>query len=111
MTVRLRATGLVLVAGTEVADVTYLVGSTAILFDVPEYEVLPLNANTFCSHALGASTPTFVTLEGDPQGSPQIKVLTSDVNDTGIYNIDVTYTDAFSGIQKTDTFVLTVSCI
>ena len=111
VTVRLRATSLVLIAGTEVSDLTYLVGSTAVLFDVPEYQVLPVNANTNCLHALGASTPAFVTLDGDPYGSPQIKVETTDVNDTGVYSIDVTYTDTFSGIQHTDTFELTVSCV
>jgi hypothetical protein len=37
--------------------------------------------------------------------------VSNNVLDTGIYSIDVTYTDTFSGIQKTDTFVLTVFCV
>jgi hypothetical protein len=30
---------------------------------------------------------------------------------TGIYEIDIHFTDKFSGLKMTDTFVLTVSCI
>jgi len=109
--VRLRATNLVLVAGTSVNDLTYLVSDPAASLPVPEYEVLPINANTQCFHALGASTPSFVTLVGSPYGSPIIQILTTDVAKTGVYSIDVTYTDEFSGIQKTDTFILTISCV
>jgi hypothetical protein len=46
LTVRLRASNLVLVAGTNVADLTYLVSDPAVSLAVPEYEVLPVNANT-----------------------------------------------------------------
>ena len=93
LTVRLRATNLIIVAGTEVADLTYLVSNPAISLAVPEYTVLPVNANTQCFHALGPSTPYFVTLVGSPNGSPTIQILTTNVLDTGIYTIDVTYTD------------------
>ena len=104
VTVRLRATGLVLVAGTEVADLTYLVSSAAVYLDVPDYEVLPVNANTLLLHTLGGTTPSFVTLDGDPYGSPKIKIYSTDVNDTGIYQIDLTYTDTYSGVSKSDSF-------
>jgi hypothetical protein len=60
---------------------------------------------------LGASAPAFVTLVGDPFGSPQIRIETLNIADTGIYSIDVIYTDTYSGLTKTDTFVLTVSCV
>lgn len=109
--VRLRAMNLVLIAGTNILDLTYLVSDPAVSLSVPEYEVLPVNANTRCFHALGASTPSFVTLIGSPYGSPTIQISTTDVTDTGVYSIDVIYTDEFSGIQKTDTFVLTISCV
>jgi hypothetical protein len=109
--VRLRASNLVLVAGTNVNDITYLVSDPAVSLAVPEYEVLPVNANTQCFHALGASTPSFATLIGSPYGSPTIQISTADVADTDVYSIDVIYTDEFSGIQKTDTFVLTISCV
>lgn len=83
----------------------------AVSLPVPEYEVLPVNANTQCFHSLSASKPSFVTLVGSPYGSPTIQILTTDVADTGVYSIDVTYSDEFSGIQKTDTFVLIISCV
>lgn len=108
---RLRANGLNIIAGTEVADLTYRVSSPAVLLNVPEYTIQPANANINCFHALGALTPAFVSLVGDPFGSPKIQIMTSTIADTGIYSIDVIYTDEYSGLTKTDTFVLTVSCV
>jgi len=111
VTVRLRATGLNIVSGTEVPDLTYLVGSTAILLAVPEYFVWPSNANTDSYHALAISTPPFITLIGDPTASPQIQIFTADPNDTSIYSISVIFTDIYSGLSVTDTFIVTVSCV
>jgi hypothetical protein len=74
------------------------VSDPAVSLPVPEYEVLPVNANTQCFHSLSASKPSFVTLVGSPYGSPTIQILTTDVADTGVYSIDVTYNDEFSGI-------------
>jgi hypothetical protein len=37
--------------------------------------------------------------------------VTADPSHTGIYEIDIYFTDKFSGLKMTDTFVLTVSCI
>lgn len=48
---------------------------------------------------------------GDPFGNPKIQISTSNIADTGIYSIDVIYTDNYSGLSKTDTFILTVSCV
>ena len=70
MTIRLRVTGLNLVDGTQVSDLTYLVSSPAVLLKVPEYTMFPSNANIDDWHALGANTPSFVTLVGDPSGTP-----------------------------------------
>lgn len=109
--IRLRATGLNIVTGTEVPDLTYLIGSPAIYLTVPEYFIEPTIADINDIHALGANTPSFVTLDGDPTDNPLIKIVTSDVNNTGIYSINVIYTDIFSGLQAIDTFVVTVSCV
>jgi hypothetical protein len=111
VTIRLRAVGLNIVSGTEIADFTYLVGSATLLLDVPEYFYFPDNANTDDYHSLGVTTPIFVTLVGNPSDSPQIQIGTSDPSSTGIYSIDVTFTDTYSGLSVTNTFVLTVSCV
>lgn len=100
--VRLRANDLVLIAATAVADRNYLISDPALVLAVPEYTKLPSNANTQCYHQLGASTPAFVTLVGDPYGSPTIQVLTTDTAHTGVYTIDIIYTDEFSLLTRTD---------
>lgn len=110
VTIRLRATGLNIVSGTEIADVNYLVGSPMVTINVAEYTIFPSNANVDCYHSLGASTPAFINLVIDPAGDT-ITIQTSAATDTGIYTIDVTYTDLFSGLFTTDTFVVTVSCV
>lgn len=92
-------------------DLTYLVGSSAIYLTVPEYFIVPANADINDIHSLAPSTPSFVTLEGDPSASPLIKIVTTNVNDTGIYSINIEYTELYSGLKKTDTFELTVSCV
>jgi len=109
--IRLRATGLNIVSGTAIADLTYLIGSTPVMLPVAEYFFWPANANTDSYHALAVSTPVFVTLVGDPSASPIIQIYTGDPADTSIYSISVTFTDLFSGLSETDTFVLTVSCV
>jgi len=111
VTIRLRATGLNIGTGTAIADLTYLVGSAPVLLSVAEYFFWPTNANTDSYHTLAVSTPNFVTLVGDPAASPKIQIFTSDPANTSIYSISVTFTDLFSGLSETDTFVLTVSCV
>ena len=71
----------------------------------------PSNANIDDWHALGSDTPAFVTLVGDPSATPQIQILTTNAAHTGVYTISVIYTDKFSGLQMTDSFVLIVSCV
>lgn len=113
VTIRLRATGLNIVPGTELSDRTYKVSDPAILLVVPEYTIFPANSNTDCFHQLGAGAPAFVTLvpDADPLADPKIQILTTSAADTGIYSIDLIYTDLFSGLTHTDTFILTVSCV
>ena len=99
-----------IVTGTNVSDLTYRVGSPAVLLTAPEYTIEPANAQIDSYHELGPNTPSFVTLLGS-SGPAQIQIVTTDPSHTGIYEIDIQYTDRFSGLKKTDTFVLTVSCV
>jgi len=62
VTIRLRVTGLNIVAGTDVPDLTYRVGSPAVLLNAPEYTINPSNAQIDPLHELGTNTPSFVTL-------------------------------------------------
>jgi len=72
VTIRLRVTGLNIVTGTNVSDLTYRVGSPAIVLKAPEYTLEPENANLDSLHELGPNTPSFVTLMGNPSGPVQI---------------------------------------
>lgn len=92
-------------------DNTYLISDPAKSLTVPLYMVVPANANIKCKYTLGASTPAFVSLVGDLYALPVISIYTTDVTKTGVYSIDVIYTDEYSGLLRTDTFVLTVSCV
>jgi len=49
-----------------VPDNTYLISDPAKSLTVPLYMVVPANANIKCKYTLGASTPAFVSLVGDP---------------------------------------------
>lgn len=111
VTIRLRVTGLNIVTGTNVSDLTYRVGSPAVVLTAPEYTLEPANANLDSLHELGPLTPAFVTLLGATTDQAKIQIATSDPSHTGIYEIDIHFTDRFSGLKMTDTFVLTVSCI
>jgi hypothetical protein len=56
------ATDLVIVVGSEIADLTYLVSEPAQLLSVPLYTVVPTDADVWLDYTLGASTPSFVTV-------------------------------------------------
>jgi hypothetical protein len=64
VTIRLRALGLNIVTGTNVADLTYRVGSPTVLLTAPEYTIEPANAQIDSYHEMGPNTPSFVTLLG-----------------------------------------------
>jgi len=72
VTIRLRVTGLNIVTGTNVSDLTYRVGSPVVVLTAPEYTLEPANANVDSLHELGPNTPIFVTLLGGPSGPVQI---------------------------------------
>ena len=72
MTIRLRVTGLNIVTGTNISDLSYRVGLLAIVLTAPEYTLEPANANLDSLHELGPTTPAFVKLLGGPSGPVQI---------------------------------------
>jgi len=72
VTIRLRVTGLNILTGTNISDLTYRVGTPALVLNAPEYTLEPANANVDSLHELGATTPAFVTLLGGLSGPVQI---------------------------------------
>jgi hypothetical protein len=82
-----------------------------LFLNVPQYTIVAANANVNCYYYLASGTPAFVTLDGDPYNSPKIKVSTTDVAHTGVYSITIFFKDNFSGLVRSDTFELTVSCV
>ena len=48
------ATDLVIVPGTAIADLNYLVGEPALLLAVPSYTIVPADADTQVDYILGA---------------------------------------------------------
>jgi len=91
-------TNLVFVSGTLIADLTYLVGSPEIVLTRPSYTLTPADADVKFTFALGASTPSFITLV-TTAGNPNISIVTTDTSKTGIYPIQYTVTEVFSNIQ------------
>lgn len=94
--IRLRATDLVL--DTPMADHTYKVNDPADNLVASMYSAVAANADVQTVYSLGGSTPAFVTIAGDPYDTPTIQVVTTSGADTGVYTIDVIYTDEFSTI-------------
>jgi hypothetical protein len=56
------ATDLVIVVGSEISDLNYLVSEPAVLLSVPSYTFVPADADVWLDYTLGASTPSFVTV-------------------------------------------------
>jgi len=100
--IRLRATSLNLVTG--IPDHTYLVNSPADSLAVSVYSKTAANADVKTVYSLGAGTPAFVTLQGDPYLTPTIRIVTTSGAHTGIYTIEVKYTDEFSTLTVSDFF-------
>jgi hypothetical protein len=105
------ATSISWVTSTNIADFTYLLGSSEIQKVAPSYTYLLANADVKFTSALGASTPSFITLVTQATGNPKISVVTSNVANVGIYPITYTVTDVFSGLSISQTFKVTVSCV
>ena len=85
-----------MISGTEIKNFTYLVGSNVVELAVPQYALIPKNANFNFQYTLGASTPGFVTLSALANSLSKLNVVTNNVSDTGIYSIDVTVTETYS---------------
>jgi hypothetical protein len=62
ITIPNRVNSLDLIIATQVADVTYLLGSPELVLNSPSYTFLPINADTNFTFSLGASAPAFIAL-------------------------------------------------
>ena len=106
------ATSITIVTGTEISDLTYLVGSPQVLLNVPQYTIEPSNANRLISYSVSSSPPAdFIAIVEPTPRVFKVQILTFDAAVTGIYTVDVTYTENYSGLTSSDTFILTVSCV
>ena len=102
---------LVLVAGTQLIDMNYSIGSPQVILSAPQFDVFPANADKKLIYSLDPSTPAFVTLVPDGSGVPTLHILSSSNADLGVYTISVKVTEFFSGVTTTTSFTLTVSCV
>lgn len=66
----------------------------------------PVGASIKTSYKLGELTPEFITIVGDA-----ILVEAKTPADSGVFDIDVFFTDSISGVEKMDSFKLTVNCV
>ena len=55
-------TSFTILPGTEINNLTYLVGSAGVLLNAPQYTVMPINADKNFIYEMDPSTPIFVTL-------------------------------------------------
>jgi len=106
------ATDFLINAGTEIANQNYLVGSGPRILSVPTYTPVPANADLSISYAVNsAPAAAFITTVESPPGTWSVKIDTSNTAMTGIYTVDLTMTDAYSTLQRTTQFIVTVSCV
>ena len=88
--------------GTEISDLTYLVGSPEMVLDVAQYSIEPFNADRQLTFTISALPPTsFVSVDEPSPGVFKVKVMTANPADTGIYAIEVKCTESFSGLTHT----------
>lgn len=87
------ATSLNIVPVTAIADLNYLVSDPQVQLDVAQYTILPVDADLSLIYTLGASTPAFVTLLNPSAGVYKVAIQTGDTANTGIYSIDVIFTE------------------
>lgn len=72
---------------------------------------MPADADKNLDYTLEAGTPSFVTIVQSTPGVFKVRIYTTSTADTGIYTITVLFHEYFSGLSRTTTFVLTVSCV
>jgi hypothetical protein len=89
---------LVLIGVTALDDMNYTITFPKVILDVPQYEIVPANADRQLVYSLDPSTPAFVTLIPDANGLPTIQIVSSSNDDLGIYTITVILKEVFSGL-------------
>ena len=97
-----------LINDTIIPDQNYLIGSSASNLLAYQYEFLPYDAQLDVVYSL-INPPGFVQLVN--MTGNWIVILTNDPQDTGVYTIQVKTTDRESGLTKTQSFELTISCV
>ena len=83
---------------TALDDMNYSITFPKVILDVPQYEIVPANADRQLVYSLDPSTPAFVTLIPDANGLPTIQIVSSSNDDLGIYTITVILKEVFSGL-------------
>jgi hypothetical protein len=89
---------LVLIGLTALDDMNYTITFPKVILDVPQFEIVPANADRELVYSLDPSTPAFVTLITDANGLPTIQIVSSSNDDLGIYTITVILKEVFSGL-------------
>ncbi len=83
---------------TAIDDMNYTITFPKVILDVPQYEIVPANADRQLVYSLDPLTPAFVTLIPDANGLPTIQIVSSSNDDLGIYTITVILKEVFSGL-------------
>ena len=105
------ATDLVVTESTKIADQAYKVSGAEIILDVPTYTKVPSNADISYSWQVTLSpTPTTTPL-ASIINTNQVKIVTTDTANTGIYTATLTLSEAYSSLTRSTTFQITVSCV
>jgi hypothetical protein len=87
-----------LIEVTAIDDMNYTITFPKVILDVPQYEIVPANADRQLVYSLDPLTPAFVTLIPDANGLPTIQIVSSSNDDLGIYTITVILKEVFSGL-------------
>lgn len=87
-----------MIVATALDDMNYTITFPKVILDVPQYEIVPANADRQLVYSLDPSTPAFVTLIPDANGLPTIQIVSSSNDDLGIYTITVILKEVFSGL-------------
>jgi len=108
LTIKIYATSMTVIDSTLIADQNYLVGSSPLILLAPLYDYLPVGSVLDVVYTL-VNPPAFVTLV--ESAGTWVRIETSDATNTNTYVIEVKTTDNQSGLFKSQTFTLVVSCV
>ena len=78
---------------------------------MPKYTIEPLDADVSLNYTIDSATPAFIKVVQPTPGVFKVLIATTNTADTGVYPVTLTFHEYFTGMTRTTTFTVTVSCV